>query len=200
MNEDQEKMEGPVFELREPNQRDSHLNIEVVQNGKTKRYVATLSAAAYGEGRSLAEALHDLANTLDAHKIYGSEKYDPEHLVGNKLRKCQYCGAKIFFALTSNDKWMPLDGYSVEGKELNGLVRAYYVEDINRRPHVKSLSNPQGEVWIPHPEVCGANKEGPPASVKLLWTRWKANCVNALDLEEAAVKDLQEIVTELGGP
>jgi hypothetical protein len=190
----QEKMEGDVFELREPSQRDKHLNIEVVQNGKTKEYIAK-SGSFFGQGRTLADALHQLANGFDGAKIYGSENFDPDSLVGEKLRQCEYCSASIFFALTQNNKWMPLDGRSVEGKDLNGF-RAFTILDLGGKPHVRFVSKPQGQVWIPHPEVCGANKEGPPA-VPILQQRWEQNRKRTADLELEAVVDLQTIVHDL---
>jgi len=192
--QEQEKLEGEVFELREPPQRNSHFNIEVIQNGKTDQYLATLSPSLYGEGRTLAESLHQLGNRLDGLRIYGSELYDPEHLVGGKLRKCDYCGASIFFALTPNEKWMPVDGKTVLGKELSGQ-RAFVIIDVAGKPHVRALSNPDGEVWIPHPEVCGAKQDAPVG--KVLIERWEQNRGRTIKLEETLVADLQELVYDL---
>lgn len=191
----QEKMEDEVFELREPLQRDSHLTIEVVLDGKSKEYNAKLGAF-WGRSRTLAEALHQLANRLDGARVYGSEVYsDEEILTGKRLRCCEYCGAPIFFAKTPNEKWMPVEGSSVEASQIKGM-RCFSILDIAGTPHVQWLSRPQGgQVWFPHPEVCGLSDIAPPHQA--LWDRWQTNRKRVVERQETAVRDLQSLVNDL---
>lgn len=187
-------MAGEVFELREPQKRDSHHVVDVVQNGVTKRYTVRLSSHFYAQGRTLSDALHQLANKLDAAKVFGAESYDPERLTGKKLRLCQYCGAAIFFARTQNNKWLPLDADSIDAGDAQP-VRTFGLIDSGGSPHVRSLSNPEGQVWVAHPDVCGAQEIAPESTA--LQQRWVVNRKQVVERKTEAVTDLTQIVHDL---
>ena len=192
----QETMQDEVFELREPpQQRDRHHSIEVTQNGRTKEYTARLGAY-WGTSKTLAEALHQLANALDGAKVFGSETFDSEELTGKRLRCCDYCGQPIYFAKTPNDKWLPVEGTSINGKDI-GDVRCFMVLDVAGTPTVQwlSKSKARGQVWIAHPEVCGTNDTVPTSPV--LKDRWEDNRKRVAARQEAAVRGLQDLVTGL---
>lgn len=191
--EGQEEWADKVFELREPLNRHSHFEVKVVLDGKTKEYAAVIGAFS-GKGRTMAEALGELANRLDGARVYGSETFSSEEIKGKRLRCCEYCGEPIFFALTPNEKWMPVDGVSVPALHVKGM-RCFAVLDVAGRPTVEWLSRPTGQVWIPHPDVCGTSDEPPKAPYLL--ERWEQNRKRVAEREVAAVKGLQDLVADL---
>lgn len=182
-----------VFELRNPGERDKHYTIEVTLNGSTNEYTARFGTF-YGVHKTLAEALSQLANRLDAARVYGSEHFAVEEKTGKRLRCCEYCGSPIYFAKTPKGNWMPVEGTSVDAKHLEGM-RSFNVVDAAGQPSVQWLSRPKGQVWIPHPEVCGTNETGP-ASVKLR-ERWEVNRKRVEERQETVVSDLRSLVTDL---
>lgn len=185
--------EDEVFELRNPGERDRHHTIEVTQNGATKEYTAKFGTF-YGTHKTLAEALNQLANKLDAARVYGSELYDVEQQIGKRLRCCEYCGSPIYFAKTPKGNWMPVEGTSIDAKQLNGM-RSFNVVDVAGTPTVQWLSRPKGQVWIPHPEVCGTNDTTPVGP--LLKERWEENRKRVEARQETVVSDLRSLVTDL---
>ncbi len=193
----QVRLEDDVFELREPLQRDSHFSIDVTQDGRTKEWRVRLSTGAFsGSSRTLAEALHQMANRIDAAKVFGSETFDKQELTGKRLRCCDYCGQPIFFALTPNEKWLPVDGTSVDGKDI-GDLRCFLVADNAGKPAVQwlSKSKARGQVWIAHPDVCGTNETEPSSPV--LKERWLENRERVVVRQQEAVRGLQNLVTEM---
>lgn len=190
----QEKMEGEVFELRSPVARNETINIEAVLDGPTKKYVVRVGSIS-GVAETLAEALYQLGNQIQAKHLYGSGKVRESHLPSKGVKSCQYCGGGIFFAKTPNDRWMPLDAKSVNANEIKG-ARCYVVNDIFGIPHVERLSRPQGQVWIAHPDVCGATDEAPRSAHLLV--RWQENRKVAVERKSAAVQGLRDLVHDLG--
>lgn len=193
------------FELREPGQRDRHFVIDVAQDGKTQRYNVRLdgSAAATANGRTLSDALHELANVLEGWRAYGTDVFDPERISRERLRMCDRCTAPIFFALTPKGKWMPLDGepHLVTSKERKlpayERPRTFLVVDSGGQPKVQSLSNPQGYVWLAHPDICGVNTEAP--TIPSLLVRWEDNRKKALDRQNSVADGLRDVIRVLEG-
>lgn len=185
-----------VFELRSPQKRNSHVDINAVLVGDTDRYIVRLgdNSLFYGEGYSLAEALHQLANKVDASGIHGSDKMRSETLTGNDLKPCEYCGGLLFFALTPKGKWLPVDSQSIPAGEAGGL-RVFSIFERGNQKHVLFGGKPQGEAWFAHPEVCGI-KDQPPSSRKLKG-RWEINRQKALKKQTVAVQGLQDILHDL---
>lgn len=195
---EQTHLEDDVFELRQPLQRDSHFSIEVTQDGKSKEWRARLGKAGFtGSGPNLSEALHQLANKLDHAKVYGSETFDKMELTGKRLRCCDYCGEPIFFAKTRNDRWMPVDGVSIDGKDI-GDLRCFLVGDEGGTPTVQPLSpsRARGQVWIAHPDICGTNETEPKSPA--LKARWQDNRARVETRQQDAVAGLQKLAADLG--
>lgn len=194
---DQEQMEGDDFQLREAFGNNYRIPLTATQDGRTKTYHVTLSSSS-GSGRTLSDALHDLANQCSAKKLYGSELYDPQLLVGKNLRCCQWCEAPIFFAMTPNQRWMPVDGEQILASHLSAQeygARAFVIVDEGGKPHVRSVRNADGAVWIAHPDVCGVKEEPPEAPA--LWDRWRKNRTVTESRQNETVGDLQDMVANL---
>lgn len=191
--EGQEKLEGEVFQLRSPQKRNEIIPITAVLDGKTQEYVVKIGS--FGEtNKTLAEALHQLANQLEARHIFGSGQFDIEQMRGRKIRTCDYCGGKFFFARTVNEKWMPVDFLSVDAKEAKGM-RLYTIIEVAGIPHVHPVPRGQSQVWIAHPDVCGSNSVEPNGAE--LSARWGENRHRAQKVELLARDSLVEILHDL---
>lgn len=149
-------------------------------------------------GQSMAEALHEAANQLAILGHWNSDRFDPNATTSaNMATSCKYCDGHLFFAETVNGKIMPLDIESVQHRDLID-VAGYLVSwrpqtGIGPRSRAQARRAPQqfqGEVWVPHPAVCGATAKAPVTPP--LFERWERNRGVSLEAEDRARRELIE--------
>ena len=186
---------GPDFTLGEDGQKDEHLVIDAIQNGKTHAWrVRTGYPAITASAASLPEALHRLANELDARNSYTAAADVEAIKLRNRLRLCQYCEAPIFFAKTQNDKWMPIDAEQIHVGPGESM-RCFNVFDKSGSLQARPLTYGQGDAWVAHPDVCGIVDDEP--LTLALVERWKTNRAKVLLDRDKTVEDLQRIAHDL---
>lgn len=180
---------------RKPRQNEK-FQVEVVHNRKSDVYLVTLGRLR-GDGVSLAEALHQLANQIDASGAYGAMKVQIMETAARKSRECKYCGASIFFGKTEAGRWVPLDTEQMPAEALGEAVRAAVFIDGFNGPVVRFAARAQGRVWVPHPDVCGANAKQPESPQ--LKERWLERRRVSDDTRKATAERLRAIREELEG-
>lgn len=198
MDDNQEVFSGEQFTLREPKDINRNIPIEASLDGVTGDYHVKIGLGApCGSGPTLAAALHAVATQCEVRHLHGSDNLTALAIPDRKLRKCQYCTADIWFALTDNDKWMPLDAEPVHARDLSVGTRRVAVIREGKQNRVKKLDrhSNQGGVWIAHPEVCGISKESP--DDKVLIERWETNKEGAGRFGREMLKEICEDITEL---
>lgn len=150
--------------------------------------------------RSMAEALHEAANQLAICGHWNSDRFDPNSTsTHHRPTACKYCDGHLFFAEVVSGKIMPLDIESVQHRDLidvAGYLISQSQQEISgafRRSRAQARRAPQhyqGEVWIPHPAVCGATTKSP--MTPSLRERWERNRGLSLAAEERARQELIE--------
>jgi hypothetical protein len=176
-------------------------------------YVLTFQNFYTAKGRSLSQALHDLANQLDAASMFGADQIGEEdEQIHKRSKPCKYCGAKIFFAVTENMKWMPIDGSTIFAPTLNQFsgdnspheddspygskhtTHCYSIFERSGNLAVRTVRRPQGQVWIAHQDVCGGKT--PPADLGLR-ERWQRNHALSAKRSEELVESMKQTLRDL---
>lgn len=184
----------------DPKGRNRHFTVRVRYDPITDNFAAVLDGTTLqGDGSSLAESLHQLANQIDGWRLYGSNEDAIKARTPD--RNCKYCDAPIFSAKNVNGRWVAFDTTTVEatrlflGPQQGWACRVYALVDASGQLNVRSLHRPQGQVWIPHPEVCGTVESEPSADV--LSERWRANRERLLTAKERRRQHFLRIANDI---